>query len=338
MAEPQHYVFALVEEFTHLAFSCAIEPLRIANLVSQCELYQWSLASENGCSVIASNGLKTLTQHRFDGLPACDRIFVISGLNLRQKSLGSLITALRRARANGASIGAICSGAYVLAKAGLLEGMRAAVHWEYHDGFREEFPEVDLVENVFVCDEKFVTASGGTAAADLLLHLIERDHGYDLAVAVADQMVYNAVRNSEAAQRVSIQSRSGIRNANLIQAIETMRANLHEPVSPSQIAEKLGISTRQLERLFERYLGTSPKKYFMQMRIERAHHLLLQTEQGITDVALACGFSDPGHFGRVYRGTFGVSPARQRARGSEGLGRNRTSHMQMLADRARYGI
>ena len=322
MAEPQHFIFALVDEFTHLAFSCAVEPLRIANLVSKQELYRWSLASEDGLTATASNGLATQVQHRFAALPPSDWIVVVSGLNLRQKRLGGLIAALRRARSGGTPIGSICSGAYVLAKAGFLDGLKASIHWEYHDGFKEEFPEVQLVDSVFVTNAKFVTASGGTAAADLMLHLIERDHGYDLAVAVADQMVYNAVRGSEAAQRVSIQSRKGIRNAHLIQAVELMRGHLHSPLPPAQIAERAGISTRQLERLFDRYLGTSPKKYYMEMRLERAHHLLLQTEGGITEVALACGFVDTGHFGRVYRARFGVSPARQRARGTEGLSRS----------------
>ena len=321
MPSTQYFVFALVDEFTHLAFSSAVEPLRIANMVSKQELYRWSLASEDGAAARASNGLCTEVQHSFAALPPSDWIFVVSGINLRQKRLQGLIAALRRARTCGTPIGAVCSASYVLAKAGFLDGQRAATHWEYHDGFREEFPEVELVNSVFVTNDKFVTASGGTAAADLMLHLIERDHGYDLAVAVADQMVYNAVRDSGAAQRVSIQSRQGIRNAHLVQAVELMRGNLHTPLSPGQIAEQLGISTRQLERLFDRYLGTSPKKYYMEMRLERAHHLLLQTESGITEIALACGFVDTGHFGRVYRTRFGVSPARQRARGTEGLSR-----------------
>lgn len=321
MPNAQHFVFALVDEFTHLAFSSAVEPLRIANMVSKQELYRWSLASEDGAAATASNGLATQVQHSFAELPPCDWIFVVSGINLRQKRLRGLISALRRARSCGTPIGAVCSASYVLAKAGFLDGQKAATHWEYHDGFKEEFPDVQLVDSVFVAGEKFVTASGGTAAADLMLHLIERDHGYDLAVAVADQMVYNAVRGSEAAQRVSIQSRKGIRNAHMMQAVELMRGNLNAPLSPGQIAEMIGISTRQLERLFDRYLGTSPKKYYMEMRLERAHHLLLQTERGITDVALACGFVDTGHFGRVYRTRFGVSPARQRARGTDGLSR-----------------
>jgi len=314
MADPQHFVFALVEDFTHMAFSCAVDPLRIANLISGELLYQWSFASLDGETAKASNDSVTLVHHSFDKLPQCDRVFVLSGIHMTGKDHSRLIAALRRERGRGTAIGALCSGAYILARAGFLDGMMAAIHWDYHDSFMETFPEVNLVRNVFVADEKHVTASGGTATADLMLHLIERDHGYDLSVAVADQMVYNAVRNSTAAQRVSLQSRNGMRNTHLAKAIQVMHDNLETPISPTVIAKDLGISTRQLERLFGKYLNSSPKKYFMEMRLERARHLLLQSEASITEVAMACGFDSPGHFSRVYRSAFGVTPMLQRDR------------------------
>ncbi|MGB3387827.1 MAG: GlxA family transcriptional regulator, partial [Pseudaminobacter sp.] len=300
--------------FTHMAFSCAVEPLRIANLVSGKELYRWSFASADGKTAASSNDVVTLVHHRFDDLPACDRLFVLSGINVQHADTCNLLVALRRERARGTRIGALCSGAYILAKAGFLNGMQAAIHWEYHDSFMEEFPDVSLVQSVFVPDAKFITASGGTAAADLMLYLIEQDHGYDLSVAVADQMVYNAVRNPTAAQRVSFQSRNGIRNRHLAKAIEIMRNRIDNPVSLSEIARELGISTRQIERLFGTYLRTSPKKYFTEMRLERARHLLVQTESAITEVALACGFGNFGHFSRTYRAVYGVSPMMQRGR------------------------
>ena len=314
MANAQHFLFALVEEFTLLAFSCAVEPLRIANLVSGGELYRWSFASANGKTATSSSGAVILVHHQFDDLPRCDRLFVMSGINMDRQDTRSLLAALRRERSRGTQIGALCSGAYVLAKAGFLDGMQAAIHWEYHDSFMEEFPDVNLVRNVFVADAKFMTASGGTATADMMLHLIERDHGYDLSVAVADQMVYNAVRNVTAAQRVSLQSRNGMRNEHLAKAIEIMRDRIDHPISPSEIARDLGITVRQIQRLFGRYLNASPKKYFMEMRLERARHLLLQTEAPITEVALACGFENLGHFSRIYRAAYGVSPTMQRGR------------------------
>ncbi len=312
MSRTQHFTFLLIEEFSHLAFSCAVEPLRIANLVSGKDLYEWSFASENGETAICSNGSVTLVHSNFSDLPKSDQLFVLSGIHMRNHVSKPLLAALRRERVRGTSIGALCSGAWVLAEAGFLDDMQAAIHWEYHDSFMEAFPEVNLVRSVFVADEKHMTASGGTATADLMLHLIERDHGYDLAIAVADQMVYNAVRNATAEQRVSLQSRNGMRNSHLAKAIQIMQEHISDPVSPTVIAGDVGISTRQLERLFGKFLNTSPKKYLMEMRLERARNLLLQTEASITEVAFACGFESPGHFSRVYRANFGVTPQKQR--------------------------
>ena len=287
---PQHFVFALVEDFSHMAFSCAVDPLRIANLISEKELYTWSFASLDGKTATSSNTSVTQTHSTFQNIPPCDRLFVLSGINMQRMDHT------------------------VLVKAGFLHGRKAAVHWEYHDSFLESFPEVNVVRNVFVADEKYITASGGTATADLMLHLIERDHGYDLSLAVADQMVYNTVRDATSEQKVSLQSRNGMRNKHLANAIAMMRDSLEDPMSPAIIASEIGISTRQLERLFCKYLNSSPKKYFLEKRLDRARHLLLQTEMSIVDVAMACGFQSPGHFSRVFRINFGVTPMRQKGR------------------------
>ena len=314
MRKPRHITFILIEEFSHLAFSCAVEPLRIANLVSGKDLYDWTFLSEHGQQAVCSNGSVTLVHGGLGDLPKTDQVFVLSGIHMRSHVTHPLLATLRRERARGTPIGALCSGAWILAEAGFLDGMQAAIHWEYHDAFMEAFPEVNLVRSVFVADEKHITASGGTATADLMLHLIGQDQDEELAVAVADQMVYNAVRNATAKQRVSLQSRNGMRNAHLAKAIHIMRDCIEAPVSPSQIAGNLGISTRQLERLFGKYLNTSPKKYLMELRLERAQKLLLQTEASVTEVAMACGFESPGHFSRVYRSSFGVTPHGQKSK------------------------
>jgi transcriptional regulator GlxA family with amidase domain len=312
---PQHVVFALTEDFTHLAFASAVEPLRIANLVSGQDLYRWSFASLDGRTATASNGSVTLVHHRFDALPPCDRLFVISGIDVQKHDHQVLVAALRRvARTRSTQVGALCSGAYVLARSGLLDGHRAAIHWDYHDGFAEEFPEVTLERGVFVADEAYVTASGGSATADLMLHLIERDHGYDLSVAVADQMVYTTVRAETAAQRVSLQSRKGVRNRHLSEAVELMRTTLDAPIPIAEIASRVGVTARQLERLFRDSLGTTPKQYYLQMQLERARSLLLQTELSILGVAIASGFQSAGHFTRAYRHRYGITPSEQRSR------------------------
>lgn len=314
MSETTHFTFFLVPEFTHIAFSCALEPLRIANLVAGKPLYDWSLVSEDGKTATCSNGSVTLTHAGMDQPLRTDRLFLISGLNVQAHTTPKLLAWLRRVRASGTPLGAICSAAYVLAKAGFLDGVETSLHWAWHDYFTEEFPEVRLVRDVFVAREKIMTASGGTAAADLMLHLIGRAHGRDLATEVADQMVYNAVREGSAAQRVSIQSRHGMRNEHLKRAIAMMEGAIETPISPSLIAEELGISTRQLERLFGRYLNSTPKHYFMEMRLNRAQNLLVQSEQSVTEIAMACGFQSTSHFSKVYRAHFGRSPMSQRAK------------------------
>jgi transcriptional regulator GlxA family with amidase domain len=312
MTETQHFSFFLLPEFTHIAFSCALEPLRIANLVSGKSLYRWTLVSEDGKTATCSNGSVTLTHQGMEPTRHADRLFVVSGLDVQSNTTQAVLKWLRRERAAGTPLGAICSGAYVLAKAGFLDGVETAVHWAWHDLFQEEFPEVRLVRNVFCARPKIITASGGTAAADLMLHLISKAHGVDLATEVADQMVYNAVREGTAAQRVSLQSRHGMRNEHLVRAIAIMEKSIENPASPSLIAEQLGISTRQLERLFGRYLNSTPKHYFMELRLHRAQNLLVQTEHSITEIAMACGFQSTSHFSKVFRGFFGRSPVLHR--------------------------
>lgn len=313
-SKTQHFCFLLVDEFSHIAFSCAIEPLRIANLISGKELYKWSYISENGKDATCSNSTVTLVHYDYHTIPPCDRLFLLSGINVHNHFTDSLRACLRREVSRNIPLGALCSAAYLLAKGGYLRSLRAAIHWEYHDGFMEEFPDVNLVRNVFVADEQIITASGGTATADLMLHLIERKYGYDLSVAVADQMVYNAVRDATADQRVSLQSRHGMRNPHLSKAIGLMMESIETPISLNEIADELGISKRQVERLFGRFLNCSPKKYYVELRLQRAQHLLLQTDRSVTEVALACGFESPGYFSRVYRAAFGVLPSHQSAK------------------------
>ncbi|WP_420549522.1 GlxA family transcriptional regulator [Curvivirga sp.] len=312
MKKPQHFLFLLVEEFAHIAFSCAVEPLRIANLVSGEELYTWSFASEDGTLATCSNGSQMLVQHSFDDLPNCDRAFVLSGGNMTDYITPNLVGALRQLRLKGVKLGGLCSGAWILGEIGFLDGKRAAIHWEFHDGFVERFHNISLINSIFVADENIITASGGTATADLMLHLVEIEHGYDLSLTVADQMVYSASRDAESTQKRSFQSRYAVRNAYLARAVQMMKDQIEEPVSTASIAEEIGISARQLERLFGKYTHTSPKKYYMDLRMERARHLLNQTEASISEIALACGFDNPAYFSKIFRSTYGHPPSQAR--------------------------
>lgn len=313
MTEPSHFVFLLMPQFSHLAFCCAVEPLRLANLVSGKTLFRWTVASEDGRPVMASNGCRLEVDTGLEPAHGAERLALITGNDVKRAIPSAVQAYLRRERAAGTPLAGLGAGAYGLAKCGFLNGMDVAVHWAYHDLFAEAFPEVRLVRSVFVAHEKILTAAGGTAVADLMLHMIRQKHGDELTTLVADQMVYNTVREESAAQRVSIQSRHGMRNSHVVRAISIMEKHIEDPISPGTIAKELGISTRQLERLFSKYLSSTPKGYFNGMRLERAQNLLVQTELSVTEVAIATGFVSPSHFCKVFRSHFGRSPHVHRA-------------------------
>ncbi len=313
MDGPEHVAFLLVEDFTHLAFACAIEPLRIANLVSGRALYRWSLVSEDGRPAVCSHGTALVVDRGLAPLPRSDRLFVVSGIGVRQRLTRRLLDHLRREHRRGVRLGAICSGAWALAEAGLLDDQPCAIHWEWHDAFVEAFPTVVLRRSVFVAEGRIPTAAGGPAAADLMLHLVAERHGADLATAVADQMVYNSVRPDGAEQRLSLGARSGLRSEPVHRAVRLMETHIEDPITTADIAAEVGLSLRQLERLFGKCLNCSPKKYYLDLRLQRARNLLLQTDMPMAEIAMACGFVSVGHFSRSYRQTYGVTAATQRA-------------------------
>jgi transcriptional regulator GlxA family with amidase domain len=214
-------------------------------------------------------------------------------------------------------MGAVCTGAHVLAKAGLLDGKRCTIHWENQAAFAEEFPETELSNLLYCTDGDVFTCAGGTAAADMMLQLISEDHGGDLAALVADAMIHTQVRSDHDEQRLSVPARIGVRHPKLVTIIQTMEQNTEEPISPSELARNVNMSTRQLERLFRRYLNRSPKRYYMELRLEKARNLLLQTDMSVINVALACGFTSPSHFSKCYRNHFHRTPYRERGTPAE---------------------
>lgn len=308
MREPEHYCFLLVPDFTHLAFASAIEPLRLANLLSGHELYRWTLMSENGCNQTCSTGTTFLVDRGFEPLESGDQLIVVAGANVIRHSTASLIDYIRRQSRHGVRLGTVCSASYTLAKSGLLDGKSCAIHWAYHDILSEEFPSVRLRRSVYVSDESIVSASGGPAAADLMLHLISEAHGHDLAGQIADQMVYNSVRSGVSEQRLSFSARFGMRNHKIIRAFRIMESHVEDRVKTTEIARELGITVRQLQRLFNRFIGKSPARVYSEIRLDKARNLLLQTDMSVTEVSVACGFGSTSNFSKSYRDYFGHSP------------------------------
>ena len=313
---PRRFVFLLLDKFTMVNFAGAIEPLRIANRVSGETLYRWILCGE-GPEKVCSNGATFRLDIGLDELDRDDTVLVCGGIDIQRMSTKGVINWLRREARRGVTIGGLCTGAHTLAKAGLLDGKKATIHWENQDGFAEEFEDVKLTKSVYVMDGNRWTTAGGISSIDLMLRVIAGDHGEDLANTVADQLIYSTIRTDQDTQRLSIPTRIGVRHPKLSQVIQMMEGNIEDPMSPADLAEEVGMSTRQLERLFRRYLNRSPKRYYMELRLQKARNLLMQTDMSVINVALACGFASPSHFSKCYRGHYNTTPYRER--GTQGI-------------------
>lgn len=308
----QSFAFLLLPDFAMLCFSSAIEPLRVANRIAGRRLYDWRLVTTDGAPALSSGGTGILAD---DSLEACGRpdyFIVVAGMNAQRFTDAHLIGALRRLDRSGCRVGALSTGSYLLARAGLLSGHRCTVHWENLDSFREDFPDLDVTGELFEIDGSRLTSSGGTASLDMMLSLIGEQHGRDLATQVAEQFIHERIRETHDHQRMSLQWRLGINHPKLLQVIEMMEANLEEPMARSELASQAGLSTRQLERLFRKYLGRSPTRYYLELRLHRARALLQQTTMSILNVALACGFVSASHFSKCYREFFDMMPREER--------------------------
>lgn len=295
-----------------MPFASALECLRVANRMAGAPLYEWRLASEGGGLVTSSSGAAFQSDDDLTELERGDTVLICGGTHVQRAASKKMLGWLRREARKGVVIGGLCTGAYVLAKAGLLDGKRATIHWENQDSFAEEFEDVDLTRSVFVVDGNRITSAGGTSSIDLMLRLIGTQHGAGLANDVADQLIYSSIRTDSDTQRLSVPTRIGVRHPKLAAVILRMEGNIEEPVSPAELASDVGLSTRQLERLFRRYLNRSPKRYYMELRLQKARNLLMQTDMSVINVALACGFTSPSHFSKCYRAQYETTPYRER--------------------------
>jgi len=309
---PKRFVFVLLEDFTLLSFAAAVECLRIANRLAGKRLYSWVLTGETDDVVTSSAGVRFHLDFPLEELNRDDVVLLCGGMNVQATATKRMLNWLRREARRGLRMGGLCTASYVLAKAGLLDDKRATIHWENHDAFLEEFEDVELTKSVFVVDGNRLSTAGGTSSIDLMLSLIADDHGEILANAVADQQIYSAIRTDQDTQRLSVPTRIGVRHPKLSQVIHMMEANIEDPISPSILARDVGMSTRQLERLFRRYLSRSPKRYYMELRLQKARNLLMQTDMTVINVALACGFASPSHFSKCYRAHYDTTPYRER--------------------------
>lgn len=314
IAEISHISFLVLRNFSMIAFANALEPLRMANYLSRKNLYSWSVITTDDPSNLASNGLSISPVYRPGEAPPCDILFVCGGTNVREAVTDDVVSLLRSYASRGTPLGALCTGTFALAKAGLLNGYRCAIHWENLAAIREEFPKVLFLPELFVIDHDFFTCTGGTAPLDLMLNLIRLKGGKSLAADVSEQFSVERIRDQKDQQHIPLLARIGSGHEALLDAAVFMEMNIEEPISLDELAEQVGLSLRQLERLFKRYLDTTPAQHYLNLRLRRAREFLLQTNMSVMEVTVACGFHSSSHFCKSYRSLFGYPPSRERNR------------------------
>jgi len=306
--------FLLIPEFTLIAFTSALEPLRMANRVAGKRLYEWQMLSVDGGPVHASNGLIFTADASVADASNLDLVLVCAGERVTQHTDRALLAGLRRLAQWAPRIGALCTASHALARAGLLDGYRCTIHWENLASFREEFPQVVVSQELFEIDRDRYTCSGGTAPLDLMLNIVRRDHGAALATAISEEFLCERIRGRHDRQRIPLRLTLGTSQPKLMEAVALMEANLEEPMSLDELSQAVELSRRQLERLFQKYLSCAPTRYYLDLRLHKARQLLLQTGMSVVDVAIACGFVSAPHFSKCYRDYYGKPPRDERRR------------------------
>lgn len=306
------FAFLTLPQYSMIALSNAVEPLRMANILTGRTVYEWSIASLDGTPASASNGLQMTPTVALDTVKTVDILFVCGGVNVQSAVSAQVLSALRRFAERRTPLGALCTGGYALAKAGLLDKYRATIHWENLSALREEFPRILLNDQLFTIDRDRFTCSGGIAPLDLMLNLIKSKQDARVAQLISEQFILDRMRNDRDRQYVPLRAQIGVSHDTLIKVAQLMEENIEKPLSLDEIADATSLSRRQIERLFRRHLNCVPNRYYLQIRLRRARELLLQTSMPIIDITTACGFQSPPHFSRCYRAQFGCPPSAER--------------------------
>ena len=310
---PSHIGFLMVHDYTIVTLTNAVAVLRMANRLSGRRLYRWTCHTLTGEAVDSSDRLRLVPDGDARAAEAADILFVCGGIEPERQATPALCEAIRRFAADGTALGALCTGAHLLAASGVLDGYRCAIHWENAEGLREQFPNVEVSSRLFVIDRDRYTCSGGVASIDLMLNMVAAAHGRELMQGISAQFVLERVRTEEDAQRTPLHYLVGAgHGGKLIDAVALMEANVEEPLSLAELAGYVGISRRQLERLFHEHLHCTPSHYYLDLRLHRGRLLLLQTGASIAEVAGRCGFATSARFSKAYARRYGRCPRDER--------------------------
>jgi AraC family transcriptional regulator, glycine betaine-responsive activator len=295
-----------------IAFSSAIEVMRMSNHLSGENYYSWKVITMDGSQVNSSSGLAPAQVSTYDPADRLDIVFVCGGTNIA-RCVDDRVTALLRKMAHdGVMLGGLCTGTYALVQSGLMDGYNCTIHWENMAGLRERFRRVSFLEELFVIDRDRITCTGGIAPIDMMLALVRAKFGKTSVAEISGQFILERVRDSDDRQYIPLAARLGSGQQTLRKVAELMETNFEEPLTAVELAKLAGLSLRQIQRMFHETLGTTPTKYYLRLRLQRARALLTQSSMSITQIAVACGFQSACHFSKSYRALYGRSPRSER--------------------------
>ncbi|MCL4112682.1 UNVERIFIED_CONTAM: hypothetical protein GTU68_052129 [Idotea baltica] len=280
----------------------------MANIVSNKTLYSWDFYSQDDQPVTSSNNITISTTQLINNVRDLDTFIVIGGLGSNYDKNESILELLRTLHFRGVLIGSASTGSVFLAQAGLLNNRHCTTHWHQKEHLQENCPEVQVTGELYEIDHEIMTSSGGFSVLDMILQRIEATRGHALAHAVSIECIHPAMMSGHEKQRTRLQLRSHTQHPLLLKALELMRANTENVVSCAEICETVGLSIRQMERLFKDCLNICPATYYTKIRLMKAHCLLQQTVLPISQVSKECGFSSVSYFSHCYRKHYGYSP------------------------------
>lgn len=307
-----HVCFILLPGFALTSFSVAIEALSVANVQHHKTLYTYSICSpagQKGDTISSSNYVPIQLTDNISNIEQADLLIICAYTGAAKFNDNLFFSQLRRCHQLNKTIAATSSGAFILAKAGLLKGKSCTLNPEDKTTFRELFPAITLQENLFTVTENLITSAGGTATLDMMLYLIGVDHGQAVIHEVAKAFMQSRIRSRDEMQSSQRHLGLRIKSPSLGAAVELMERNIEQPYTVSEIADRIGTTARNLERVFQRYQQMPPSKYYMQLRLLQAKRLLQETSLSIGRISEATGFSSQSHFGKCFKDYFDASPS-----------------------------
>ncbi len=307
----QRFHFVLLPRFSLVAFSCAIDALRGANQTLGETFYEWQAVSAEGNTAISTSGIEVPTAElSTDQSP---NVIVLCGGDQSHTYRNSSLTHWLHGHAKqGKQIGSISDGAFVAAEAGLFDKVRSTIHWKCFDAYRERFPNLDTRPSMMEVDGNRFSCAGGTSSLDLMLHFITDRHGADVSSQIANNYFHDTIRDGSNEQHITNAFRMASRNPTLSNALLIMEQNLEAQLQISKIADRLKISRRQLDRIFQKQFSETPQSVYRSLRLTRASGLLLQTNMSVTEIALGCGFQSASHLSKYFNIRYGVTPGNYR--------------------------